>query len=241
MNARLHCSRQSHRTAAPQVKSMRSTYRIVPKGWNAVQGWFKRVDRDRDVRDRERVDRGSAISLLLHPTVLYLDLEFASPTFRGPSRRLLLRHSFPLSLKKCLFSPASPSLPSCGEFRPLRLMDVMSDVLTLPSPLPPPPSANSAKFTSLPLSLRSTLSRGPFLPPPSVVRLPLPYIFITLAPPAARRRRRWLQRSCKFDRQGVMYVDLFEAEIHGGFDKRPTLIRFVWPAVHAHDPSLLTS
>ena len=144
----------------------------------------------------------------LHPTPIYLDLEFASPTFRGPSRRLLLRHSFPLSLKKCLLSPASTSLPSCGEFRPLRLMDVMSDVLTLPSPLPPPPpSANSAKFTTLPLSPRSTLSRGPFLPPPSVVRLPLPYIFITLAPPAARRRR-WLQRSCKFDRQGVMWTFL---------------------------------
>ena len=165
-------------------------------------------------------------------------------TFRGPSRRLLLRHSFPLSLKKCLLSPASTSLPSCGEFRPLRLMDVMSDVLTLPSPLLLLLLLLLPQLTQLSsllsLSPRSTLSRGPFLPPPSVVRLPLPYIFITLAPPAARLRR-WLQRSCKFDRQGVMYVDLFEAEIHGGFDKRPTLIRFVWPAVHAHDPSLLTS
>ena len=145
-------------TGPPRRKSspcVRPT-ELCQRGGMLFKVGLTRVDRDRDVRDRERVDHGSAISLLRSPPShsaipIYLDLEFASPTFRGPSRRLLLRHSFPLSLKKCL--PLFP-LPSCGEFRPLRLMDVMSDVLTLPSPLPPPPpSANSAKFTPLSLSV----------------------------------------------------------------------------------------
>ena len=195
-------------TGPPRRKSspcVRPT-ELCQRGGMLFKVGLTRVDRDRDVRDRERVDHGSAISLLRSPPShsaipIYLDLEFASPTFRGPSRRLLLRHSFPQSLKKCL--PLFP-LPSCGEFRPLRLMDVMSDVLTLPSLL----------FLLLPqlTRLSSLPSLSPFhsfqrpFPPPSVVRLPLPYIFITPAPPAARRW--WLRRSCKFDRQGVMWTFL---------------------------------
>ena len=165
-------------------------------------------------------------------------------TFREPAEQKVVAPSFISAvLEKVSSLPCFPLPPELRRVPPPAAdgCHVRCPYTPLPSPPPPPPpSANSAKFTPLSLSLRSTLSRGPFLPPPSVVRLPLPYIFITLAPPAARRRR-WLQRSCKFDRQGVMYVDLFEAEIHGGFDKRPTLIRFVRPAVHAQCPSLLTS